>query len=196
MYNHYATDSQIQEKVKNRWNFIYTESIGLSYMLTPKYASSDGFYIDEDKMNIISSIEKFVAVRNQEMAGAATAELITFLTKMSTLSENERKIYHNMSSKQYFSIFGYKNFPALNICASVLSNMICSSASSERAWSIYRFVHTRLRNRLSNEKVEKLVFLYINSALLDETDQIDYVIEDSLIQNEEYNNFNNFNNSF
>ena len=55
--------------------------------------------------------------------------------------------------------------------------MVCSSAASERIWSIYKFIHSRLPNRLSNEKVEKLVGLYVNCAILDKNDFNDYIIE-------------------
>lgn len=61
--------------------------------------------------------------------------------------------------------------------------MICSSAMSERVWSIYRFVHSRLRNRLVNEKVEKLVFIYVNCAILDQNDHMDYVLHEGAILN-------------
>lgn len=59
--------------------------------------------------------------------------------------------------------------------------MIASSAASERVWSTYRFIHSRLRSQLGNEKVEKLVFIYTTCAFLDETDQNDYLAEDAMM---------------
>jgi hypothetical protein len=68
--------------------------------------------------------------------------------------------------------------------------MICSSAASERVWSIYRFIHTRLRNRLHNEKVEKLAFIYINTAILDKQDKNDYTFDfGTSISDQDYPNF-------
>jgi hypothetical protein len=59
--------------------------------------------------------------------------------------------------------------------------MTCSSAASERVWSIYRFIHSRLHNRLANEKVKKLAFIYVNCAILDTDDQTDYMISELLL---------------
>ena len=56
--------------------------------------------------------------------------------------------------------------------------MISSSATSERTWSIFRFIHNRLRNRLTNDRVKKLVFLYTNSVLLDNVDKNNYVLSE------------------
>lgn len=56
--------------------------------------------------------------------------------------------------------------------------MVCSSAASERIWSIYRFIHSRLRNRLGNLKVEKLAFIYVNCAILDKADNTDYISDE------------------
>ena len=52
-----------------------------------------------------------------------------------------------------------------------------SSASSERVWSIFSLVHRRIRNRLKNKKVEKLVYVKYNAALLNDFDTIDYLQE-------------------
>jgi hypothetical protein len=48
---------------------------------------------------------------------------------------------------------------------------------SEHVWSIYRFIHSLLRNRLANEKVKKLAFIYMNCAILDSDDQTDYIAD-------------------
>ncbi len=44
---------------------------------------------------------------------------------------------------------------------------VVTSASIERLFSTYGLVHTKLRNKLGNEKAGKLVFLYkaLNSVL-------------------------------
>ena len=43
-----------------------------------------------------------------------------------------------------------------------------SSASSERVWKVFSFIHSKRRNRLGNQKVEKLAYIYINHALADD----------------------------
>lgn len=54
---------------------------------------------------------------------------------------------------------------------SKISSLPASSASVERLFSTFGRVHTKLRNRLGNEKVEKLVFC--NQALRDQNSKFD-----------------------
>ena len=41
-----------------------------------------------------------------------------------------------------------------------------TSAASERNWSAFSFIHIKLCNRLHNERVEKIVFIYWNLKIL------------------------------
>ena len=43
-----------------------------------------------------------------------------------------------------------------------LFTLCASSAASERNFSSFSFIHTKLRNRLSDEKVVKSVYVYAN----------------------------------
>lgn len=174
MYKNFDSNKTIQDKVKRRWDFLSTESSGISYMLTPKYAA-DGFYVDNDKVDILSHVNKFVSSRYLELGDKAEQEMVQFLSKMSTLPDARRETIFKLDAKSYWNIFGRHEFPALYLCAKSINEMICSSAASERVWSIYRFIHSRLRNRLSNDKVEKLAFVYVNCAILDKHDQTDYM---------------------
>ena len=44
----------------------------------------------------------------------------------------------------------------------IVYSIPCSQAASERIWSIYDFLHSKRRNRLSANKTTKLVCLYVN----------------------------------
>jgi hypothetical protein len=174
MYQHFATDEAIQGFVKSRWDFLSTECTVVSYMLTPKFAD-EGFFVDNDRVDVFEQVKKFVAIRSPEHAEQAKNEMINFGSKMSDLIGSRKETVFSMNAKKYWNVFGKREFPSLYICAKSVNEMICSSAASERVWSIYRFIHSRLRNRLSNEKVEKLVYIYINCAILDKADDFDYV---------------------
>lgn len=165
MYNHYKDDPVLQAKVKHRWDFLSTQCTGFSYMLTPKYAAQ-GFYIDDDKIDIFTHVNELVSARCPGMGEQAEREMANFVSKMATLSGTRKDSVFKLSAKEYWNIFGLDEYPALYPCAKVVNEMICSSAASERVWSIFGFIHSRLRNRLSNEKVGKLAFLYVNCAIL------------------------------
>jgi hAT family C-terminal dimerisation region len=183
LYQHF-NDEDLKEKVRERLRFInITEAIGLSYMLTPKYAAN-GFYFDEDQTKIIGFAKNFSRRFNFEGAETVQEDMIAYVTKMSTLPTHLAEIVFQMSAKSYWNTIGRRDFPRLFEIAKPIVEMICSSATAERTWSTFKFVHSRLRNRLSNEKVQKLVFLYTNSVILDEKDKMDYILEDGAVINE------------
>ena len=106
-------------------------------------------------------------------------ELYDFIDKMGKLSEDRKQIVYEMGAKRYWSILEHREFPLLYQIAKPVNQMICSSGAAERIWSIDRFIHSRLRNRLSNEKVEKLVFLcLILCMIVDERDKNEYILEE------------------
>lgn len=54
---------------------------------------------------------------------------------------------------------------ALPIIARRILSLTCSASSCERNWSMYSFVHNKVRNRLATKKAETLVYIYTNSKL-------------------------------
>ncbi|GMF17455.1 unnamed protein product [Phytophthora fragariaefolia] len=67
-----------------------------------------------------------------------------------------------------------KTYALVREFAKLLLYIPTSSASSERSWSIHGFIHTKLRNRLTLELVNKLVFVYANIARKSEVNHILY----------------------
>jgi hypothetical protein len=149
-------------------------------MLTPRFAAN-GIYFDEDKTDILGYARNFALKNHAERAEEVQEEMIAFVTKMSTLSENRAQIFLQMSAKSYWYSIGRKDFPNLFDFAKPIVEMICSPATAERTWSTFKCSHSRMRNRLSNERVQKLVFLYTNSTILDEKDKTDYILEDGAV---------------
>lgn len=178
MYKHFEYDKVIQLKVLQRWDFASTEFTSVSYMLTPKFAG-DGFYVDNDKIDSLAYVKKLVDARHPGLGDRAEEEAGQFMSKMSSLTGQARESTFKLDAKCYWNIVGRSEFPTLFLCAQSVNAMVCSSAASERVWSIYRFIHTRLRNRLCNERVEKLAFIYINCAILDVLDPTDYISDDT-----------------
>ena len=180
LYNHYEYDKIIQDKVKARLKFLFTNSMGLAYMFTPKYAAN-GFFFDENQIDIIGYAKEFTRKIDPASADDVHQEMLSFITKMSTLPPKHKEIIFEMDAKTYWNVFGRRDFPSLFKVAKPIVEMICSSAAAERTWSTFRFIHSRLRNRLTNERVEKLVFIYTNCVLLDEKDKNDYILEEGAV---------------
>jgi hypothetical protein len=98
----------------------------------------------------------------------------------SSFQENPTaEVTHQEDIDAAFPNFFFRTGIAFRIADS--QEMNSSSAPSERVWSTYRFIHSRLRNRLSNEKVEKLAFVYVNCSILDKMDQTNYFADDGAI---------------
>jgi hypothetical protein len=186
LYSHFDDDeyNNVQTKIKSRLNFMTSDALKLAYILTPKYAA-EGFFFDDDKEAFMMLASKFIEKTDPELSDIVQSEMVQFVCKMSNLSIQQKALYFKMNSQEYWSIFGKKDFPNLHKVAHKISIMIASSAASERVWSIFRFIHSRLRNRLSNEKLDKLIFIYINCAIFDEKDKNDYFFEEHLHENAE-----------
>lgn len=174
MYNYFDYDERLKAMVKYRWDWMSTEYTGISYMLTPNYAS-DGFYVDNDRTDILSQVNTFVEARHPGLGDNAEEEMGRFVSAMATMTGTRKESICKMSSKTYWQCIGRHDYPALFLCASSINEMVCSSAASERVWSTYRFVHSRLRSQLANDKVEKLAFIYVNCAMLDDKDKSNYM---------------------
>jgi hypothetical protein len=179
LYDHFEGNTPIQNIIKDRLEFMLTDTMGLSYILTPKHAA-EGRYLPGDKEKFMRYAEEFVARRHPLLTENVRDEMIQYVAKMSSLTYDQRSLYFNMTSKQYWVSFGKDQFPNLYEVAKPIIEMISSSGSAERAWSIFRFIHSRLRNRLSNEKIEKLVSMYINCAIFDSKDKTDYFLEEQM----------------
>ena len=179
---HYATFPAADKKlytelVEKRWNFIHTESMGFSFILTPRNTESSDM-VGTDRLDTIQQLRKYAKnLFVEENADVAfNRELNNFLSQFTLMDPQTKKEYFEMTPFQYWTIYGRNDFPMLQKIALRIFNVPISNASSERAWSTFDFIHTKKRNRLLNEKVKKLVFIYTNSALLDSDDPIDYLV--------------------
>lgn len=59
-------------------------------------------------------------------------------------------------------------YPLLSSVAIKVLSIPASSAASERNWSTYNFIHSKLRNRMVVDRAEKLVYIYWNIRILRE----------------------------
>jgi hypothetical protein len=57
-------------------------------------------------------------------------------------------------------------YPVLSDVAIRILSIPATSASSERNWSTFGFIHSKLRNRLHEKRVEKIVYIFWNLRIL------------------------------
>lgn len=121
MYRHYQDKPEVQEKVKRRWDFIQTESVGLAYLLTPRFAA-EGFFVDHDKVDIIQHIARFLTPNNLITIQQARSEFVNFIAKMSTLEGERKELIFSMSAMNYWTVIGREEFPTLYTGAKQIFN--------------------------------------------------------------------------
>jgi hypothetical protein len=65
----------------------------------------------------------------------------------------------------WWEVFG-RGAPELRRIAIRVCSIVPVASASERNWSIFSYIHSKSRNRLYNNRVEQLVFVYSNLRLL------------------------------
>jgi hypothetical protein len=76
-----------------------------------------------------------------------------------------------MSRRRSLWRMGNSNFPLFTTAAMRLLSCHASSCAAERNWSAWGRTYTNLRNRLSKEKAEQMIFIKANTSV-DEADDV------------------------
>jgi hypothetical protein len=160
----------LKAKSSSRFQFMYGEAHGLSYMLDPRFIGEgmprenrlqleDVLYNfpadDEPRETFDEARAAIIFQQYTEFVIAATKEKEANSLRYTMLA-NGRK-----TALQYWLVDG-KDWPELRQIAIKLFNMATSSAASERNFSTIGFIHSKLRNCLSAKSVDKLAYIKCN----------------------------------
>ncbi|EXX65910.1 hypothetical protein RirG_128800 [Rhizophagus irregularis DAOM 197198w] len=149
----------IQQLIQKRWEYSYHPVMMVAYMLDPRF-------LEESKDADIEAIgyTEFTEFANKRFGREESiklfAELVTFRQKNSPY-DNET-IW--LSSSVLNSSIWWQTWPKseLQQLAIKILSILMSSAAAERKFSTFGFIHNKIRNRLQNDRVKKLVFIYGN----------------------------------
>ena len=154
----FSNDTFLNRIALDRWNFIHTDSMGFSYLFSPKGAQSRWF--GNEYLQAKSRFKEFVQVyyNDEGTQKKCLIEVDSFLDEMNDplLSPCLKEEYEGILAKSYWTQYGRKTYPTLCEIIIRLFNIPTSSAAAERVWSIFDFIHTKKRNRLGMDKVEKI----------------------------------------
>jgi hypothetical protein len=155
------------------------ESMSFAYLMTPVGASAKWFGYDYVQAKTVLKQRIRLYYTEETNYLQCEKELADFLVQMndSELSPCLKEEYFSIDGKSYWSQYGRKDYPLLGRVITPLFTIPTSSAAAERVWSIFTWIHSKKRNRLLMDRVEKLVYIYVNSALLDSIDKNDYFEE-------------------
>jgi hypothetical protein len=139
---------------RSRKLFLYSDVVGLANLLDPRYRGADltheqkkdarQFLIDntpeEHQDSVINAFGEFLK-RDSKASKRFTPKLVADPVRWWTGTGN----------------FYYKEISEV---ASKLLSIICNSASSERIWSKFTLIHSKIRNRLAAKKTIVLCVIY------------------------------------
>jgi hypothetical protein len=168
--------AEIRALVVARWEFIHTSSMGFAYMLSP--AHSQGKWLPNDKADTRVQFKAYIRVfymEDEKKIEKCLDELRDFFRLKLVSTPANFAEYASLSGIDYWVQYGVDEFPLLGDIAKRVFAVPTSSAAAERTWSAFSFLWSKRRNRLLSKKVERLVFLYTNYALLDDLDDRDYI---------------------
>ncbi|CAG8793384.1 36465_t:CDS:2, partial [Gigaspora margarita] len=163
--NNYIPTIVITESIRlveHRWNdSLYNPATMAAYKLDPRYC---GEILDPNKWD--APIEReLIRLAGPENGDQLLEELSEYVGKTDGFSANY--LWGSIKEKPYnWWNLVKARYPVLSSIALKLLSIPASSASSERNWSSFNFVHSKLRNRLHNPRVEKIVYIYWNLRIL------------------------------
>jgi hypothetical protein len=157
----------ITGRLNDRWGFLYNECHGLSYLLDPKYRGEH--ITKEEKKDLI----RIMNTRCDDRTAAMELDgLNNYLDDISNVEDCFHQMHlsihsGDMTPLKFWSCHSVKTqFPKISTLARKLFALVPSSSASERNFSTFSFVHSKLRNRLHHDKVTKLVYIKANGIPL------------------------------
>ena len=153
--------------VQQRFEFMYGDAHGVAYVLDPRYLG-DGM---ERKLR--KEIEDFIYEfptkdgttndqQKKQMAEEYTAFRIEALNERQQKSFRFKLIGESKTVLQWWLADG-TDWPLLQNLAQRVFSLPASSAASEWNFSTFGFTHSKLINRLDQEKARKLVYIKTNT---------------------------------
>lgn len=151
--------NKLQELITKRWEYTYHPIMMTAYILDPQF-------LEESKNSGMEStgyaeFTTFVNKRfNQEESVELFAELVNFRNKNSPY--NNEIIWK--SANILNSSLWWQSWPTSKLQQLAIKVLLIptSSAAAERNFSNFGFIHNKIRNRLKNDRVKKLVYIYGN----------------------------------
>jgi hypothetical protein len=170
--------SYMKGKVAERWNFIYGDAYGVAYLLDPRYCNLPM------EAHLRTALTEFIITYKidgiEEVSNALAILRLNELGEFqnATLNPPPRLLTGDLTPLMFWSTYG-SSYPSLRPIAKRIFSLVPTAASAERNWSSHGFIHSKDRNRLASTKVDKLVYLFVNSKM-DQSTSSDSTIQEYL----------------
>ncbi|KAH9128828.1 hypothetical protein LEN26_007283 [Aphanomyces euteiches] len=166
----------LKRAVKRRFDFIVSDVHGVAYLLDPRY-----YGVGMNPVSHDAAKDYIYNWHGQDLEAAVVTELASYneyVGRMGSIDPRSlRLLAEGTMSPHQFWVMNTR-FPLLRDVAVTVFSCAVSSAASERNFSSFKFIHSRIRNRLSESRVEKLVHLFYNGKYKDtEIDDLIHEVE-------------------
>ncbi|KAF4134950.1 hAT family C-terminal dimerization region [Phytophthora infestans] len=165
----------IRGQIRSRWRILQRESVLAAFLLDPSKHIAE--FEDSDLIKAVKACVALalrVGLPSGVSAQAFRQAVLRFVRMKESWSPEEHAENAVDAPLDWWLLYRKKLFVLYTLATRVLS-IPTSSAASERSWSVHSFIHSKRRNRLKPERVEKLAFVYSNSGDKDATSCIHYM---------------------
>ena len=157
---------------EKRSNFMNSNAHGISYLLDPKHLGDGVPAPDRERIeNLIYlhplGVNTVSTTESQEVLFREYIAFRTLAIRMRGGRDHSIMWKNLLAGKTNAFLFWTHHgdqWPQLQKLALQVFSLAASSAASERNFSTFGFMHSKLRNRLGQDAVEKLVYIKTNSA--------------------------------
>lgn len=161
-----VTARKFEKNFDARWNLMRTDLHYAGALLNPYLQDVEELHNDGHAKSafnkVIRNLGRSLGVDVQE----AMAEWMQFTEKTGPfdplVEAPDINAQPALLPHQWWNQVGGNALPKI---AKRILSLTCSASSCERNWSMYSFVHNKVRNRLTTSKAEALVYIYTNSKL-------------------------------
>jgi hypothetical protein len=156
--------SYLLHLLEKRMDFLYGDAIGFAYLLDPRYLG-EGMSVNEKRL-IEDKLFSSMVDQKEQIFSEYTSFVINASNEKDCCDFRFQMLQKGTKTiLQYWTLDG-KQYPHLRATALRVFSMATSSAASERNFSMNGFIHSKLRNSLKEQNVQKLLFIKSNASQL------------------------------
>ncbi|RWR73192.1 hypothetical protein CKAN_00144800 [Cinnamomum micranthum f. kanehirae] len=153
--------------IDNRWEKqLHHDLHAAGYFFNPQYRyneNEDRSLTDEIRVGLKNVIEKLAA--NEDDACEAINQIDIYNEAFGSFgTPTARRAIMKSFPAEWWLNYG-ESAPILRKIAMKVLSQTTTSSNCERNWSTFSFIHTKVRNRLTMQKLNKLVYIHYNIKL-------------------------------
>ena len=159
-------------RINKRWDFIRSDAHMISFLLDPRFGRQ--LMDDEDVNRIMDLAISYINPDpDRDSYLSIYEQLIKYFNHIEDLKTSNHAKYQLLVSGKLtiMELWKYMRspYPLLDSLMTKIFSLVCSTASTERNWSLQGLIHNKFRSRLDPDKVMKLAFVKSNFHLVSES---------------------------